>query len=341
MNSPLPIALKHESWKLAQPFIIARGSKTSAETVVVEVWDGTHTGLGESVPYGRYNETITSVLGQLGGIAKQVRRDLRGDELEQMLPAGAARNALDCALWDLRAKQAGRRIWDMLGQRTPAPVRCTDMTISLDTPTAMAAATMRALGEIKHNQSPRLKIKLGGSERDAGTELDRLRAVRDAAPLAELIVDANEGWTAAMLPQLASKIGDFNIMLVEQPLPATDDDALRMVRLPCPVFADESIHDRASLANIEGKYQGINIKLDKTGGLTEALALKKAATDMGLQIMVGCMVASSLAIAPAVLIAQEADFADLDGPLLLAQDRPHGLSFDGGFIAEPDVKLWG
>lgn len=324
-----PIVLQRHSWPLKQPFIIAHGRVDTIETISVSLQIGGMTGMGEARPYARYNETVASVLGQLGALAKQLRDDITPDEIRYLLPHGAARNALDLALLDLRAQQAGQTLWDYLGQPAPVPIRTTDTTISIDTPDAMETATRDALAA----GATRLKIKLGGPEKDASLEAARLQAVRAAAPAAELIIDANEGWTADILRAMVPALADAKPLLLEQPLPAGDDDILAELKLPCPVYADESVHDRASLLGLNGKYQGINIKLDKAGGLTEALALKDAAREMGLGIMVGCMVAPSRALIPALILAQDVDFADLDGASLLSRDSTPSLTYKNGMVS--------
>jgi L-alanine-DL-glutamate epimerase-like enolase superfamily enzyme len=258
-----------------------------------------------------------------------LRRGLDRQALQAAMPAGAARNALDCALLDLEAKSHGARAWDLLGR--PAPRACTTAyTISLGTPQAMAAATARAA------HRPLLKIKLGGD----GDGM-RIAAVRRAAPESELIVDANEAWTAQNLEQNLAVCAEFGVTLVEQPLPAGKDEALARVRRPLAVCADESAHDRASLPGLRERYDAVNIKLDKSGGLTEALAMADAAHALGFEIMIGCMVATSLSMAPAMLLAQQARFVDLDGPLLLARDREGGLRYDGSLVYPPEAALWG
>jgi L-alanine-DL-glutamate epimerase-like enolase superfamily enzyme len=245
------------------------------------------------------------------------------------MPPCAARNALDCALLDLQAKARGKRVWEVLGR--PAPRACTTaFTISLGSPEAMADAAAKAA------HRPLLKIKLGGAGDD-----ERIAAVRKSAPRSELIVDANEAWTTANLEHNLAECAKAGVTLVEQPLPAGKDEALGRIRRPLPVCADESVHDRASLEGLRERYDAVNIKLDKTGGLTEALAMADAAQALGFEIMIGCMVATSLAMAPAMLLAREARFVDLDGPLLLARDRDEGLRYDGSLIYPPDAALWG
>jgi L-alanine-DL-glutamate epimerase-like enolase superfamily enzyme len=319
-----------ERWPIARAFTISRGSKTQAEVVVAEVSDGLYRGRGECVPYGRYNETVDGVAAALSALAPQVAQGLGRGALQALLPAGAARNALDCALWDLEAKRAGRPAHALAG--LPAPRPCvTAYTISLDSPDAMAAAAAAAASR------PLLKVKLGRPG-----DPERIRAVRAAAPRAGLIVDANEGWSADDLAANLAACADAGVTLVEQPLPADADDALARTARPIAVCADESVHDRASLARLVGKYDAVNLKLDKAGGLTEALALAAQAERMGFTLMVGCMISTSLAIAPALLVAQQARVVDLDGALLLARDRPDGLHYDDSSRVHPAAPaLWG
>ncbi|QUS35906.1 N-acetyl-D-Glu racemase DgcA [Falsirhodobacter algicola] len=314
-----------ETFKLAQVFTISRGSRTEARVITVKVTRGGVTGLGECVPYARYGETLESVADQIATLPANVTRA----ELQGLLPAGAARNAVDCALWDLEAKAAGRRVWELAGLPAPGP-EITAYTLSLDTPENMRAAAA------KNAHRPLLKIKLGTAD-----DMARLEAVRAGAPGTKIIVDANEGWTAEVYSDLAPHLLRLGVALVEQPLPAGKDDMLAEIARPLPVCADESCHDRASLPGLRGKYDVINIKLDKTGGLTEALELKRAALDEGYGLMVGCMVGTSLAMAPALLVAQGALVTDLDGPLLLAEDRDHPLTFDEAGVHPSDTKLWG
>ncbi|XDA97154.1 N-acetyl-D-Glu racemase DgcA [Sulfitobacter sp. LCG007] len=319
------IEVSRDVFPLAQVFTISRGSRTEAQVLTVRISEGGITGRGECVPYARYGETLDSVTAQIEGLGGRLTRD----ELGELLPAGAARNAVDCALWDLEAKTAGKRVWDMAGIAAPGPV-VTAYTLSLDTPEAMRAQAQ------KNAHRPLLKIKLGTPD-----DMARLEAVRAGAPQARVIVDANEGWSAEVYADLAPHLVRLGVDLVEQPLPAGQDDALIGMDRPVPVCADESCHDRASLPALRGKYDVVNIKLDKTGGLTEALALRDAALAQGYGIMVGCMVGSSLAMAPAVLVAQGASIVDLDGPLLLAEDRDNALAFDAQGIHPPSAALWG
>lgn len=314
-----------DCFPLAEVFTIARGSRTHADVLRVVVTRDGITGQGECVPYARYDETMGSVRVQIEGLAEGVTRD----ELQKALPAGAARNAVDCALWDWEAKRAGCRVWDLLGVPEPVPV-VTAFTLSLDSPGKMEAAAR------KHAHRPLLKIKLGTPD-----DMPRLEAVRRGAPETRIIIDANEGWSAEVYAELAPHLLRLGVALVEQPLPAGADDMLAEIARPLPVCADESCHDRASLPGLKGKYDMVNIKLDKTGGLTEALALRDAARAEGYKVMVGCMVGSSLAMAPAVLVAQGAEIVDLDGPLLLAEDRDTPLQYDASGVHPPLSPLWG
>lgn len=321
----MQLTVTRDTFRLAQVFTISRGSRTEAQVLTVRVSDGEATGRGECVPYARYDETLDSVTAQIEGLPVGVDRAA----LQTLLPAGAARNAVDCALWDLEAKRTGRRVWDLAGLPTPGP-EITAYTLSLDTPEAMRAQAA------KNAHRPLLKIKLGTPD-----DMPRLEAVRAGAPGARIIVDANEGWSAGVYADLAPHLERLGVALVEQPLPAGADDALATMDRPVPVCADESCHDRASLPALLGKYDVVNIKLDKTGGLTEALALRAAASAAGFDVMVGCMVGSSLAMAPATLVAQGALVTDLDGPLLLAEDRDHALTYDAAGVHPPDAALWG
>ena len=329
MPLPLSLSVRTESWPIAGAFSISRGAKTEAQVVVAELSDGRHKGRGECVPYARYDETVAGVMAALQAIGNRLAFGLDRMALQQAMPAGAARNALDCAFWDLEAKRAARPAYELAGLPTPQPLT-TAYTISLGTPQAMADAA-RAAATRKL-----LKIKLGG-----GGDAERIAAVRQAAPHSELIVDANEGWTAENLVANLAACAAAGVTLVEQPLPASDDAALAGVRRPIPVCADESVHDRLGLASLVGRYDAVNIKLDKAGGLTEALAMTKEAQRLGFDVMVGCMVATSLAMAPAILVAQGARVVDLDGPLLLAKDRPDGLRYEDSLVYPPTSALWG
>jgi L-alanine-DL-glutamate epimerase-like enolase superfamily enzyme len=330
VNPPAPrLIIRTESWPISGHFTISRGAKTEAEVVVVELDDGTHVGRGECVPYARYGESVAAATAALETLREAVANGLARADLQHRLPAGAARNALDCAFWDLEAKRSGRRVHDLAGLPAPRPL-VTAYTISLGPPAAMAEAAHKAAAR------PLLKIKLGGDG-----DGERLAAVRAAAPTADLVVDANEGWTTANLAENLDACARARVRLVEQPLPATDDAALAGLARPVPICADESAHDRASLAALPGKYDAVNIKLDKAGGLTEALAMADEAQRLGLKIMTGCMVATSLSMAPALILAQRAQWVDLDGPLLLARDREHALRYDGSLVHPAAAALWG
>lgn len=319
------IEVSRDVFRLAQVFTISRGSRTEAKVLTVRITQGPVTGWGECVPYARYGETLETVTAQIDALPETLTRAA----LYDLLPAGAARNAVDCALWDLEAKQAGKRVWELAGLAKPGP-EITAFTLSLDSPEKMQAqAALNA-------HRPLLKIKLGTPD-----DMPRLEAVRAGAPDAQIIIDANEGWSARIYADLAPHLLRLGVSLVEQPLPAGEDDALIGMARPVPVCADESCHDRASLPKLKGKYDLVNIKLDKTGGLTEALALRDAALAEGYGVMVGCMVGSSLAMAPATLVAQGAQVVDLDGPLLLAEDRENALIFDAAGVHPPVAQLWG
>jgi L-alanine-DL-glutamate epimerase-like enolase superfamily enzyme len=322
------LSVRIERWPISGSFVISRGAKTEATVVVAEVSDGDVTGCGECVPYTRYGETPESAAAALEGLGTAIEEGLDRSGLQRHLPPGAARNALDCALWDLAAKRAGKRAWELTGVPTPQPVT-TAYTLSLDTPEAMAAAA-RAV------KYPLLKLKLG-----ARGDIDRVLSVRSARLDARLIVDANEGWRPENLEENMEACAAARVELIEQPLPAAEDGVLATVKRIVPVCADESLHDRASLAAIKGKYDAVNIKLDKTGGLTEALALANEAEHAGFTIMLGSMVSTSLGVAPAMLLASRARFVDLDGPLLLAKDRSPGLVYDGATVFPPEPALWG
>lgn len=318
------ITVTPETFPLAQTFTIARGSKTHAHVLTVRITRHGHTGMGECVPYARYGETLASVTAQIESLPDTITR-----KALQTLPPGAARNAVDCALWDLEAKMAGQRVWQLAGLAPPKPM-ITAYTLSLDTPETMRIAAA------KNAHRPILKIKLGTPD-----DMPRLEAVRIGAPRAALIIDANEGWTPDVYADLAPHLIRLGVALVEQPLPANADEMLAEIARPLPVCADESCFDRASLPALKGKYDLINLKLDKTGGLTEGLATRDLARTLDFGLMVGCMVGSSLAMAPATLLAQGAAYTDLDGPLLLSQDRDHPLRYDAQGVHPPEPELWG
>ncbi len=322
------LTVRIERWPISGSFVISRGAKTEATVVVAEISGGGVTGRGECVPYARYGETPESVVAAIESLGKAVEDGLDRSGLQRKLPPGAARNALDCALWDLGAKRAGKRAWELTGLPAPQPVT-TAYTLSLDTPEAMAAAARTA-------KYPLLKLKLG-----AHGDVDRVISVRAARLDARLIVDANEGWQASNLEENMEACAAARVELIEQPLPAAEDGVLATIKRIVPVCADESAHDRASLASLKGKYDAVNIKLDKTGGLTEALALANEAERAGFILMLGSMVSTSLGVAPAMLLAARARFVDLDGPLLLAKDRSPGLAYEGATVFPPEPALWG
>lgn len=325
---PRRLSVTVERFPLREPFRIARGVKTEAAVVTCEIADEYGRGWAECVPYPRYGEDIESVIRQIEGVRPLIERGGSRASLEKALAPGAARNALDCALWDLEAKSTGGRVAAIVCGEMPRPVE-TAYTISLDSAEAMASAA-RASGR------DLLKIKLGTAD-----DRERIRAVRAAARGARLILDANEGWTAQNIKDHLLAAAAAGAVLVEQPLPAGEDAILRDIPHPVPICADESLHVGEDLDRLVGLYDYVNVKLDKTGGLTEAVRLTREARSRGFGLMVGCMVGSSLAMAPALLIAQDADFVDLDGPLLLAKDRPHPLHYTGSLVSPPDPDLWG
>jgi L-alanine-DL-glutamate epimerase-like enolase superfamily enzyme len=323
------LTVRHESWRLAKPFAISRGTKTHADVVVAEIVEGAARGRGEAVPYPRYGETVDGVVAAVEAMAGAVANGIEPEALLDAMPAGAARNALDVALWELRTKTEGKTVWRLAGIDAPRPLT-TAYTLGLDTPQAMAQVAA------ENAYRPLLKLKLGGED-----DLDRVAAVRAAAPGVTLIVDANEAWTVEQYQRLAPTLRQARVALIEQPLPADADEALGAIDRPVPVCADESCHTTADLDRLAGRYDLVNIKLDKAGGLTEGLRLVRAARERGFGVMVGCMVGTSLAIAPALVLAQEADYVDLDGPLLLARDRQPGLRYDGSTVYPPKPNLWG
>ena len=329
MVNGLSLTAVEDVFPVAGSFTISRGSRTEIRVVTVTVSDGSHVGCGECVPYARYGETVDGVMEAILGVANDLRDGLDRHGLQSRLGPGAARNALDCALWDFEAKLTGKPVWQSAGLSAPSAVE-TAFTLSLGTPESMRAAAAQ------NADRPLLKVKLG-----TDNDLGRIEAVRAGAPNSRIIVDANEGWTVEQYLALAPALVRLGVALVEQPLPAGQDEALRTIARILPVCADESCHDRASLAHLKGKYDAINIKLDKTGGLTEALLMRDAAVASGFDIMVGCMLGTSLAMAPAFLVAQGARFADLDGPLLLAADREPPIRYEGSMMQMPDPVLWG
>ncbi|WP_404384933.1 N-acetyl-D-Glu racemase DgcA [Caenispirillum salinarum] len=319
-----------ETWPIAGSFTISRGSKTAAEVVVAQVERGGVIGRGECVPYARYGESVDGVAAALLALRDDLARPgFDRAALRAQVPAGAARNALDCALWDLEAKESGVPAWKTAGVPEPAPV-VTAQTVSLGTPDEMRASAAKLADR------PLLKLKVGAEQ-----VVERVRAVREAAPAASMIVDANEAWTPAMLAETCAAMADLKVDLIEQPLPAGADEALEGFDSPVTLCADESAHTAEGLEALAARYQLVNIKLDKTGGLTEALEMARKAQALGLGIMVGCMVGTSLAMAPAVVLSRMARFVDLDGPLILAQDRDGGITFDKGVLHPPMGRLWG
>jgi L-alanine-DL-glutamate epimerase-like enolase superfamily enzyme len=324
------LRVETESWPLRQAFVISRGSRTVAEVVVVTIEEDGLRGRGECVPYRRYGESLESVRGQIESMRAGIGAGMDRASLQHELPAGAARNALDCALWDLDAKRLGRPAWDLAGLDRPVAA-VTAFTLSLGSAESMAAEARR------HRHRPLLKLKLGADDPAAA-----VAAVHSAAPGARLIVDANEAWCPRMLADILPSLAEAGVEMIEQPLPASDDDALDGLDSPVPLAADESCHTSADIASLVGRYRIANIKLDKAGGLTEALAMREAALEAGLGIMIGCMVGTSLAMAPAVLLSNGARYVDLDGPLLLAQDRANGLRYyEDGLVEPPMPDLWG
>lgn len=318
-----------EAFPIAGRFVISRGAKTEAHVIRVTVTQGAHAGQGECVPYGRYGETIESVLAEINRHRVLVESGIGRLAVNEQMPAGAARNAIDCALWDLEAKRTGTSAFESAGAAPMKPVM-TAYTLSLGTPDEMGAAARAASGR------PMLKIKVGGVG-----DIDRLAAVRSGAPDALIIVDANEGWNDRTIEANLQACKKFGVALVEQPLPAGKDAILSAIKHPVPVCADESVHTSNDLAALADRYDAVNIKLDKAGGLTEALEMSRVARSIGLKVMIGCMVGTSLGMAPALAIAQTADFIDLDGPLLLARDRTPGLIYEGSLILPPPAVLWG
>lgn len=325
----MEIRVFSESWPIRGSFTISRGSKTAADVVVVELTQDGVTGRGECVPYARYGESVQGVITQIENIMPVLREGLDRGALQSVLPAGAARNAVDCALWDLESKQHRQRIWQRLNKPEPDAL-LTAYTLSLDTPENMQAAAEA------NSDRPLLKLKLAG----AG-DLARVTAVRKGAPQARIIVDANEGWDETLYRELVPALQKLGVEMIEQPLPAGQDQILASLPRPIPICADESCHDSSTLHELIGRYDMINIKLDKTGGLTEALELRKQAEAAGMKIMVGCMLATSLAMAPAFVVAQGAQVVDLDGPLLLQKDRDAGFNFSDNQMHAPNAALWG
>jgi L-alanine-DL-glutamate epimerase-like enolase superfamily enzyme len=329
LEDAMQVKISRVEWPYAAAFRISSGAHVSAEAVQVELRDGSLVGRGEGHSVFYHDETVDSMLAQLKSVESDLARGISRAELQSLMPAGGARTAVDCALWDFEAKRAGKRAWVLAGMRSVSPIT-SDFTLSLDTPTAMAASAARV------PQYSRLKLKLTGEG-----DIDRVAAVRAARPDAALIVDANQAWNERQLHEFTPKLAQLGVKLIEQPLPEGGDDALAHFTSPIPLCADESCQTRASLASLGGKYQYVNIKLDKTGGLTEALALAQEAQKLGFKLMVGCMAGSSLSMAPAFIIGQLCDFVDLDGPLLAKTDMPNPIRYDGGSMSAPEPELWG
>ncbi|CAN7310900.1 N-acetyl-D-Glu racemase DgcA [Brucella pseudogrignonensis] len=318
----------HERYPIAGKFTISRGSKTEAAVIVCEIGHNGLLGRGECVPYARYGESIESVSEQIEAVRSAIESGATRQDIQTLMPAGAARNAVDCAMWDLEAKLSGKSVADTLG----APTRAleTAITVSLGTPEEMAESTAK----VAHY--PLIKVKMGGDN-----DIERIHAVANAAPNSRIIIDANEGWTEDNIEENMAAAAKAGVVLIEQPLPAGKDDILSRIERPVIICADESVHTSVGLEDLAKRYDAVNIKLDKAGGLTEGLIMRDKATSLGLQIMVGCMVGTSLGMAPAVLLAQKADVVDLDGPLLLAHDRDPGLRYDGALVYPPEATVWG
>ncbi|KAB2691560.1 dipeptide epimerase [Brucella pseudogrignonensis] len=318
----------HERYPIAGKFTISRGSKTEAAVIVCEIGHNGLLGRGECVPYARYGESIESVSEQIEAVRSAIESGATRQDIQTLMPAGAARNAVDCAMWDLEAKLSGKSVADTLG--TPTRALETAITVSLGTPEEMAESTAK----VAHY--PLIKVKMGGDN-----DIERIHAVANAAPNSRIIIDANEGWTEDNIEENMAAAAKAGVVLIEQPLPAGKDDILSRIERPVIICADESVHTSVGLEDLAKRYDAVNIKLDKAGGLTEGLIMREKATSLGLQIMVGCMVGTSLGMAPAVLLAQKADVVDLDGPLLLAHDRDPGLRYDGALVYPPEATVWG
>jgi L-Ala-D/L-Glu epimerase / N-acetyl-D-glutamate racemase len=326
----IAVTASAETWPIRGSFKIARGAKTEAAVVTVRLQGEGFAGMGECVPYGRYNESIESVLAQIEEVRSLIESESQHTEIIARMKPGAARNAVDCAFWDIDSKRTGIPVHVKICARPPRPVT-TALTISLGDPGEMALMARM------HANRPLLKVKLGGD----GGDSDRIHAVASAAPNSGIILDANESWRPRDIGRLLLEAARANVWLIEQPLPAGDDDILAKIPHPVPICADESAHTSADLEKLRGKYDCVNIKLDKAGGLTEALAMRDSAHRIGFSVMVGCMVATSLSMAPAVLLAQEAEYVDLDGPLILSRDRAQGLTYSTSTVSPLNAELWG
>ncbi|MDX1736633.1 MAG: N-acetyl-D-Glu racemase DgcA [Alphaproteobacteria bacterium] len=324
------LVVRHESWPIAGTFTISRGSKTSCETVVVELHEDGFKGWGECVPYARYGETVETVIQEIEGLRDAIENGLTREELQIRMKAGAARNAIDCAFWDFEAKKSGKAVWELAGLAKAPVALTTAYTISLGTPDVMGKQAL------ENASRPLMKLKLTGDG-----DLERVAAVRENAPNTRLIVDANEGWSVEHVAPFSEKLQAYGVEMIEQPLPSAEDDLLKTVEHPIALCADESAHACADFHKLVGKYEMVNIKLDKTGGLTEALKLQKMARDADMQVMIGCMLAGSLAMAPAHIVGQDAEVVDLDGPLLIAKDRDVAFEFEGSSMLPAPRDLWG
>ena len=322
-------SLREEAWPIRGVFRISRGARTESHVVVATLVDGEHQGRGECVPYPRYGESVQGVITAIEEMGPAIADGIDREAVQVRMSAGAARNAVDCAMWDLEAKRSGSPAWRLSGLDEPTPVT-TAYTISLDEP--------KVMGESARAEAhrPLLKLKLTGDG-----DLARVRAVREAAPDARLIADANEAWTPDVFREIAPALAALGVELIEQPFPAGHDEALAELEHPVPIAADESCHRSTDVPGLVGRYDVVNVKLDKTGGLTEALRVVAAAREAGLDIMVGCMVGTSLGVAPATLLAPLARYVDLDAPLLLARDRPNGLEYEGSTVYPAERELWG
>ena len=333
MKMSRKISSTRQAWPIKGRFAISRGSRTEAVVIVCEIIDQDSAGnqaigRGECLPYPHYGESVDGVLDQLTDITSVLSTEFTRHDLQSLLPAGSARNAVDCALWDLEAKQTATSVASQICKTTPIPLE-TAYTISIDTPDAMADACQKAA-------RPLLKVKVGGKN-----DADRIRVIANAVPESRIILDANEGWREDNITENLEAAARSGIALIEQPLPAGQDEMLRNLPHYVPICADESAHVAADLVSLVGLYDVINIKLDKTGGLTEAIKMRDTALDLGFGLMIGCMVSTSLSMAPAVLLAQGAEFVDLDGPLLLEKDCPNGLVYEGSLVFPPTPELWG
>ncbi|UTW54770.1 N-acetyl-D-Glu racemase DgcA [Kordiimonas sp. SCSIO 12610] len=329
MNTKRTLTITEDTWRLKKPFIIARGSRTETKTITVHISENSHTGRGEAVASPRYGESNASIIDEIENLRSDIENGISIENLQTILPAGSARNAIDNALWDLSAKLSNTTVGIASGLGSPNGIK-TVQTISILSPDEVFKEARSLAG------FPVLKLKL-----DNSLVSERVQAARSGAPNSKIIIDANESWTPDSLNKNLSMLADMKISMLEQPLPANKDETLINLNAPIPIFADESCHVTADLVNLRDKYQGINIKLDKTGGLSEAIKLYKAAKDMDFEVMVGCMLGTSLGMAPALFIAQHAAYVDVDAPALLAEDRDHHLTIHNGDVSDLNPSLWG